>query len=36
LIDGDLLCDLLKKLKLGVTTQMIEEVSIVPEWFSNI
>lgn len=36
LIDGDLLCDLLKNLKLGVTTQMVEEVSISPEWFSKI
>ena len=28
LIDGDSLCDLLKYLKLGVTTKMVEEVSI--------
>jgi restriction system protein len=28
LIDGDLLCDLLKSLKLGVETRMVEEVSI--------
>jgi restriction system protein len=36
LIDGDLLCDLLKSLKLGVTTTMVEQVSILPEWFSKI
>jgi restriction system protein len=36
LIDGDLLCDLLKNLKLGVATRIVEEVSINPEWFSNI
>lgn len=36
LIDGDLLCDLLKSLKLGVATRMVEEVSIDPEWFVKI
>jgi restriction system protein len=36
LIDGDLLCDLLKSLKLGVTTRMVEEVSTDPEWFGKI
>ena len=36
LIDGDLLCDLLKNLKLGVETSMVEEVSINPEWFGKI
>jgi len=36
LIDGDLLCDLLKNLKLGVSTRIVEEISINPEWFSNI
>ncbi len=36
LIDGDLLCDLLKNLKLGVATKMVEEVSIDPEWFGKI
>jgi restriction system protein len=36
LIDGDSLCDLLKNLKLGVTTQMVEEVSIDPSWFAKI
>lgn len=36
LIDGDLLCELLKSLKLGVTTKMVEEVGITREWFSGI
>ncbi|HMD76049.1 MAG TPA: restriction endonuclease [Terracidiphilus sp.] len=36
LIDGDLLCDLLKNLKLGVATRIVEEISIDSEWFSNI
>ena len=36
LIDGDLLCDLLKNLKLGVATRMVEEVSVDPEWFVKI
>jgi restriction system protein len=36
LIDGDLLCDLLRTLKLGVATKMVEEVSITPEWFGKI
>ena len=36
LIDGDYLCDLLKSLKLGVTTRMVEEVSIDPSWFAKI
>ncbi len=36
LIDGDLLCELLKSLKLGVATRMVEEVSIDPPWFTKI
>lgn len=36
LIDGDYLCDLLKKHKLGVATTMVEEVSIDPDWFGRI
>jgi len=36
LIDGDLLCELLKNLKLGVAISMIEDVSIDPEWFGKI
>ncbi|MGA2217042.1 MAG: Mrr restriction system protein [Terracidiphilus sp.] len=36
LIDGDSLCDLLKDLKLGVATIMVEEVSFDPSWFAKI
>ena len=36
LIDGELLCDKLKELKLGVTTELIEEVTVSPEWFEKI
>jgi restriction system protein len=36
LIDGDLLCDLLKDLKLGVRTEMVEQVSLEPEWFERL
>lgn len=36
LIDGDLLCDLLKNLNLGVATKMVEEVSISADWFNKI
>lgn len=36
LIDGDLLCDLLKDLKLGVRTEMVERVSVEPEWFQRL
>ena len=36
LIDGEYLCDLLKSLKLGVATKMVEEVAIDPEWFASL
>ncbi len=36
LIDGDALCDLLKKLNLGVSVQLVEEVTIHPEFFDNL
>ncbi|AFM03554.1 restriction endonuclease [Bernardetia litoralis DSM 6794] len=36
LIDGDLLCDKLKELSLGVKTELIEEVSVNAEWFKRI
>jgi len=36
LIDGDVLCDLLRSLKLGVQTRMVEDVSIDPEFFGRI
>jgi len=35
-IDSDLLCALLKDLKLGVATRVVEEVSIDPLWFTKI
>lgn len=35
LIDGDNLCDLLKKLDLGVRTKMVEEVTVNPEFFES-
>lgn len=36
LIDGELLCDKLKELKLGVNIQLTETVEIKNEWFSNL
>lgn len=36
LIDGESLCDLLKDLRLGVTTRMVEEVNIDADWLSSI
>ena len=36
LIDGEHICDLLKDLKLGVTTKMVEDISIDPNWFAQI
>jgi len=36
LVDGDLLADKLKELKLGVVTEMIESVSVDASWFENI
>ncbi len=36
LIDGDQLCELLKSLKLGVETKMVEEVVVNPGWFAGI
>jgi len=36
LIDGDRLCELLKENRLGVATEMIEKVSIQPDWFLGI
>ena len=35
LIDGELLCDLLKDLNLGVSTRMVEEVSVDVEWLKT-
>lgn len=36
LIDGEALCDLLKSLKLGVSIQMVEQVTVEPAWFTGI
>jgi len=36
LIDGELLCDKLKELKLGVDTKLTETVDIRNEWFDNL
>ena len=36
LIDGELLCDKLKELKLGVYTKLTEIVEIKSEWFNNL
>lgn len=36
LVDGDLLADKLKELKLGVTTELIEKITVDENWFANI
>lgn len=36
LIDGELLCDKLKELKLGVDTKFTETVDIKNDWFNNL
>jgi restriction system protein len=36
LIDGDHLCELLKGLKLGVATTIVEEVTVASGWFEAI
>jgi restriction system protein len=36
LIDGEALCELLKKNKLGVETRLVEEVQLRPEFFEGI
>lgn len=36
LIDGEDLCELLKDLKLGVSTELIEKVTIDEDWFDQI
>ncbi|MEW6509051.1 MAG: restriction endonuclease [Bacteroidota bacterium] len=36
LIDGELLCDKLKELKLGVETKLTETVDIKNDWFNNL
>lgn len=36
LIDGEMLCEKLKELKLGVETRLIEEVEVKEDWFSKL
>jgi len=36
LIDGEALCDLLKSLKLGVSVELVEELTVHGDWFSQI
>ncbi len=36
LIDGDQLCDLLKQLKLGVRTELVEKMTVEPDWFDSL
>lgn len=36
LIDGEVLCDKLKELKLGIAIQMTESIEIKSEWFNNL
>jgi restriction system protein len=36
LIDGELLCDKLKELNLGVTTKLTETIELKNEWFINL
>ena len=33
---GDQLCNLLKQLKLGVRTEMVERMTVEPGWFENL
>ncbi|MDU2945933.1 MAG: restriction endonuclease [Citrobacter sp.] len=36
LVDGDQLADKLKELNLGVRTELVEKVSVDPDWFLNL
>ena len=36
LIDGDQLCDLLKSLRLGVRTELVERIVVDSEWFEGV
>ena len=36
LIDSDQLCDLLKQLKLGVKTELVESMTVDSEWFAGV
>jgi hypothetical protein len=33
---GSLLCDLVKQLKLGVRTEMVEHIIVDSDWFSKV
>lgn len=36
LIDGELLCDKLKELKLGIETKLTETIEVIADWFSKL
>ena len=36
LIDGDQLCDLLKQLKLGIRTEIVEKMTVELTWFDSL
>ena len=36
LIDADLLCDLIKQLRLGIRLEMVERVIVDSDWFGKI
>ena len=36
LIDGELLCEKLKELKLGVETEFVEKINVREDWFNNL
>jgi hypothetical protein len=36
LVDGDQLADKLKELALGVKTELVEKVTVEPEWFLSL
>ncbi|WP_373513491.1 restriction endonuclease [Persicitalea sp.] len=36
LIDGEVLCEKLKELKLGIATEFVEQVNVKKEWFNNL
>jgi restriction system protein len=36
LIDGDLLCDLLNQLRLGVQSEIVERMTVEPAWFDGL
>ena len=36
LVDGDQLADKLKELALGIKTELVEKVSVDPDWFINL